>query len=281
MKVNGIEIRGRSVSGYTTAVAVPEYDLCFDCGMALYDAVQCNNVAITHGHLDHFGGIARHAYIRGMTGMAPSRFYVPRGLQGRVGQVMRFWADVQGARMAPFTVSPVEVDHRVEIGQGRTDPGRQRRFIRSFKTDHRIRSQGYVLVEERKRLNPKYQGIPGPELGRLSREGVSVNELFEVPLVAFTGDTRASVYDRDMLALKVKVLIAECTFLGDVEVEEAHHKGHTHISELAAKADLFEGVGAIVLCHFSQRYCNADIEKAIATLPAELRAKTTYLPVGR
>lgn len=271
MKVNGIEIKGRSVSGYATAVALPEYGVVFDCGMAVHDAVQAQHVCITHGHLDHFGGIARHAYIRGMTGMSPSQFYVPPWLKGRVAQMMQFWADVQEARRAPFMCETIDSTGRRVIGRNRC--------IQSFRTDHRIPSQGYTLIEQRKRLKPEYVGTPGRELGRMRREGTKFEDVFDVPLVAFTGDTRATLYDR--VRFETNVLIAECTFLEDVTVGEAQKKGHTHISELAAKADRFEGVGALVLCHFSKRYSNRDIEAAIASLPASLRAKTTYLPVGK
>jgi len=270
MKVNGIRIEGRSVSGYATTVALPEYDVAFDCGMAVHDTVQCQMVAITHGHMDHFGEVARHAYIRGMAGMSPSIFHIPASLKGRVEQVMKYWADVQEARMAPFCVKVVG-EEPVKIGKDR--------FLRSFKTDHRIKSQGYVLVEQRKRLKPEYAGTPGRELGRMRREGIDFEEVFEVPLVAFTGDTRATLYDR--VEFKAKVLIAECTFLEDVSVDEARKKGHTHISELAAKADRFEGVEALVLCHFSKRYSNTEILAALDNLPASLRAKTTFLPVGK
>ena len=272
MKVNGIEIKGRSVSGYATAIALPEYNIVFDCGMAVHDAVQAEHVCITHGHLDHFSGIARHAYIRGMTGMAKSHFIVPAWLEGRVHQTMDFWAEVQESRKAPYKVTVCQE------GGGPIWVGRNR-IIRSFKTDHRIRSQGYILVEERKRLKPEFVGTSGKELGRMRRERIQFEETFEVPLVAFTGDSRIEGFD--WLQTRAKVLIAECTFLGDVTVGEARKKGHTHITELASKAAQFKDAEALVLCHFSKRYSNKDIEKAIASLPASLRDKTTYLPVGK
>ena len=270
MKVNGIHIVGRSVSGYGTSVALPEMGLLFDCGIANYEAVQCDTVLITHGHLDHFGDVARQAYIREMTGMSPTTFIVPPWLKNAVDETFTFWAKVQRARKITFDV---RISGRTRV--------RKDRLVQAFPTNHRIKSQGYVVVDERKRLKPEYQGLPGQELGRLRREGVVFEEIFTVPMVAFTGDTRATIYDEDILALKAKVLIVECTFLDDVTVEEARKKGHTHISELAARADRFVDVGALVLTHFSKRYSNADIEAAIATLPESLREKTSYLRVGK
>lgn len=272
MKINGIEIRGRSVSGYATAIALPEFDLVFDCGMATHDAIQAENVAITHGHLDHFGGIARHAYIRGMTGMPSSQFLVPGWLVPYVHKTMRFWGEVQEARKAPYGVTAVLPEQRVNLGKGR--------FLRAFKTHHRIQSQGYVLVEERKRLKPEFVGTPGKELGRMRREGVEFEDVFEVPLVGFTGDTRARLFDS--YQPEAKVFIVEATFIDDeVTVAEARKKGHVHLDELAARPEVFDKVETLMLAHFSKRHTNADIEAAIAKLPKELREKTTFLPVAK
>lgn len=272
MKVKGFEIVGRSVSGYATTIALPEYGLAFDCGMAVHATVACEHVAITHGHLDHFGGVARHAYIREMTGMAPSQFIVPEWLVKPTHQTMQFWADVQESRKASYGCTAVPIGGQVKLDKGR--------FLRSFKTDHRVKSQGYVLFEQRKRLKPEFVGTKGKELGRLRREGVDFEETFEVPLVGFTGDTRARLFDT--YKPKAKVFIIECTFLDDTVSEaEAQKKGHIHINELARREDAFVGVGTMVLVHFSKRYKNRDIEAAIAKLPMALREKTTYLPVAK
>jgi ribonuclease Z len=273
MKVQGIEIKGRSVSGYATAIALPEYSLCFDCGMAIHHAVQSKYVAISHGHLDHFGGVARHAYIRNMTGMSASTFLVPPVLKSRVDQVLQFWAEVQEARKAP-SVTRVLSENSTSQKVGKY------RVVKAFDTDHRITSQGYVLVETRKRLKPKYIGTPGAELGRLRREGVEFEDKFEIPLVGYTGDTRYSLYNQ--YKPRARVFIAECTFIDQmVTLEKTHKKGHTHLDELARRPEIFDEVGTLVLCHFSKRYVNRDIEAAIAKLPKCLREKTTFLPVNK
>jgi len=275
MNVNGFEVRGKSVSGYTTAVTLPEYDLCFDCGVAQFDAVKCTNVAVTHGHLDHFGGVVRHAYVRGMTGAAPSRFFVPEWLVKPTHAQMQFWADVQEARKAPYDVKPVKTGGRVLMA-GSQNP----RFLQSFKTDHRVASQGYVLVEERKRLKPEFVGVEGRELGRLRREGVVFEEVVEVPLVGFTGDTCARLFET--FKPVAKLFFVECTFLdGEVSEAEAVKKGHVHLDQLARLEESFVGVEALVLHHFSARHTNRDVESALKRLPQGLREKTTYLPLAK
>jgi len=272
MRVKGIKIEGRSVSGFETVIALPEYNLCFDIGMVTHEAKMAEHVAITHGHFDHFGAVTKHAYLRGMLTMSPSKYIVPTWLEGHLHDDFAHWARVQESRKAPYSVATLKEGGRIEVGVNR--------FLRCFETNHRVRSQGYVLVEERKSLKPEYRGRPGRELGQLRAEGVQLEDVRELPLVAFTGDTRADIFDQGLLATKASVLMVECTFLGDVSEVEALDKGHIHIDQLARRAGAFKDVGALVLCHFSKRYTNAAIETAIAKLPEALRVKTTFLPVA-
>ena len=275
IEVQGIKIDGRSVSGFETVIALPEYNLCFDIGMVTHEAKQAEHVAITHGHFDHFGAVTKHAYLRGMLSMSPSQYIVPPWLVDHLHNDFAHWARVQEARKAPYGVTKLMPTGRVKIAKGR--------FLHAFATNHRIRSQGYVLVDERSKLKPEFVGTPGQELGRLRKEGVVFTDTIQVPLVAFTGDTRADVFDGiPSLVMRSKVLMVECTFLDDVTEKEALEKGHVHIDQLARRAKQFKDVGRVVLVHFSKRYTNKEIERAIRDrLPKELREKTVHLPVGK
>ena len=270
MKLCGIEIGGRSTSGFDTSVTLPEMGISLDCGQGTAQARQCETVLITHGHLDHFGGIVRHAYIRHMTNMSASVFVVPEFLEDAVHEQFRFWAKVQNAQKADYKVVVARPGEKVLLGG--------KRFTRAFKTIHRVPSQGYVIGETRKRLKPEYVGLDGRELGALRKQGVVFEDEVEVLMVAFTGDTVAKVFDQDIEALRAQVLITECTFVGDdVTIAEAHKKGHVHIDELAARAGRFQNE-AVLLTHFSHRHVREEIKDAIHRLPAELRTKTTFLP---
>lgn len=273
MKLCGIQIGGRSVSGFDTSIILPEMGISLDCGQGNAQARQCQTVLITHGHLDHFGGIVRHAYIRHMTNMPASIFVVPEHLEGAVHEQFRFWAKVQNAQKADYKV--------VVARPGETVPVGPNRFVRSFPTIHRVPSQGYVIGEKRKRLKPEFIGVEGQKLGELRRQGVVFEDEAEVLLVAFTGDTTAKVFDKDIEALRAKVLITECTFInGDVTIQEAHKKGHVHLDELVEREAKFSSNEAILLAHFSHRHNDRDIAAAVQNLPASLRAKTSFLPVG-
>jgi len=269
MRVNGIRIDGHSVSGYTTTLVLPEHKLLFDCGDASRRAVRHRDVAITHGHLDHFGDVARHANIRHLLRTPPSRFFVPPWLEDPLHKLISLWGAVQEAA-PPFEAVVVAPGERAPLGK--------KRFLEAFPTDHNLPSQGYRLIEQRRKLKPEYVGTPGPELGRLRKEGVEIEDVTEVVLFIYSGDTRAAAYDDIDLTAKVAVL--ECTFLWDKSVEEAHKKGHTHISELADRADLLDNTESVLLTHPSARYCDCALAEAIERLPTKLREKTTFLPFG-
>ena len=50
-------IQGISVGGEQTVVQVPELDLNFDIGMCPRLALAAPWVALSHGHMDHIGGL--------------------------------------------------------------------------------------------------------------------------------------------------------------------------------------------------------------------------------
>lgn len=259
MKIDGIEISGQSVSGYATAITLPELNVCFDMGFASTEAASCQNVMITHGHLDHLNDVARHAYIRNMCGAPRSRFFVPPFLVEAVHDMMTFWARIQKAKKVEYEVIPCSHGDRILIDHNR--------YVVPFRTVHRIASQGYVILEERERVKPEYVGLEGREYARLRKEGVVFSQKVDVPLVTFTGDTQAKVLDVNkcsdavQLAVSSKVFIMECTFLDDQTVEFAQSRGHTHISEIADRRERIKG--ELVLAHFSKRYTNRDIETSI------------------
>ena len=274
LKLGGIQIGGRSVSGFDTSIVLPDMGIALDCGQGQGLSRQCQTVLITHGHLDHFGGIVRHAYIRHMTNMTPSVFVVPPFLEEAVHQQFVFWARVQKAQKADYKV--------IVARPGEKIPLEGNRFARAFPTIHRVPSQGYVVGETRKRLKPEFIGTHGQRLGEMRREGIVFEDEVEVLMVAFTGDTQARIFDEDIEALKAKVLITECTFIGsDVTLEEAHKKGHIHLDELVAREGRFSGNERILLTHFSHRHDNREIEDAIDKIPASMQNKISYLPVSR
>jgi len=278
MNLAGIKIGGMSVSGIATAIALPELGICLDLGMATDEALGCQTILVTHGHLDHFHGLIRHAYIRHMTGATKTRIVCEPRLVPLIHGLFRAVEKFQMGRAPQYEVIPIS-------------PGEERRlskayFVRAFPTHHRIPSQGYILVEKRQKLKDEYRDLDGREIGRLrTEEKVEVTYTVELPLLAYAGDTKASAFDNpgELMdqVLRAKVLVTECTFLGtDQNAAFARQRGHTHMYDLAERAGLFQNE-AVLLVHFSQRYFDRLIERELAKLPEPLLSKVHFLPLGK
>ena len=51
-------VLGTSIAGESSCVQVPELDICFDMGVCPRAVLSSKVVAISHGHMDHIGGLA-------------------------------------------------------------------------------------------------------------------------------------------------------------------------------------------------------------------------------
>lgn len=62
-------IVGTSIAGETTAIQIPELDLNFDMGECPRPMLASKFVALSHGHMDHIGGLAYYFSQRRFQGM--------------------------------------------------------------------------------------------------------------------------------------------------------------------------------------------------------------------
>jgi ribonuclease Z len=226
-------------------------------------------VLFTHGHVDHLGGIASHAASRALRGMAPPTYVLPPRVVPGVEALLEAWRGLDGARLDCELVA---------LGPGDELPLKGRHLVRPFAADHFGPAQGYGIWEVREKLRPEFQGRKGAEIRDLRQAGVEVTQRTETPLVAFTGDSRIDVLDREPVLRQARLLILEVTFLDErVSVESAREKGHVHLDEVLERADLFEN-DAILMTHFSSRYNARQVREILAErLPAQLAERVTPL----
>jgi ribonuclease Z len=269
MRLAGTEVEAISIGGLETCIELPGWNLCFDIGRCPPSAVKRARVLITHAHMDHAGGIAMHAATRDLLGLPPPTYYVPRSNAEDFESLFAVWRRLDKSEL-PCTLVPCGPGDTVELGDGR--------FLRPFRSPHRVFCQGYALGRTRSRLRAELHGLPEAEIRRRATAGESVSERFESIDVAFTGDTLADVLDREPLLAAAKLLIIEVTFFDDrVPVAAARSKGHVHLDELVERADRLTN-DALLFTHASARYDHAQIERLLdAKLPAELRRRVTAL----
>ena len=264
----GIALQGVSEGGYETCIEVPGWGMALDIGRCPKTAVHRQKVLFTHAHMDHMGGIAFHAATRGLYGLEPPTYYVPRECVGAVEEFLHAARRLDRSRLACEIIG-VSPGDELPLKKGLT--------IKPFRSVHVVPTIGYSIWEKRKKLKAEFQGRPGEELARLRRDGVEITESHDFPLLAFTGDSRIEVVEREEVVRKAKVLIMEATFVDDrVTVDQCRSKGHIHLDEIAARAELFEN-RAILLTHFSGRYEASEIRAAMEGLPEGLRERVTPL----
>ena len=139
-------------------------------------------------------------------------------------------------------------------------------------------SQGYALMERRKRLKPELQGAGRDAIRQAALSGEQINEEHEHPKLVFSGDTTIEFIERSTVAQQADILIMEVTFIDErVSVESARKNGHIHLDEVIERADLFQNK-AILFTHLSARYREHEAKQVLASrLPDSLKDRVTLL----
>jgi len=244
----------------------------FDCGegtqqqmMRAKTGMKITAIFITHFHADHVLGIPGLLQTLSLQGRTePLEIYGPKGVRRFLYHLLSL-----GYASKNFDVRAIELQHGDVIR-------RQNYEIKAFKTEHNIRSIGYVLEEAMRpgkfnRERAIELGLkPGPLFSKLQHgESVFVNgreirpeDVLGPPRpgrkIVYTGDTRPceSVIQA---AENADILIHDGS-LAEAEKElaiEYMHSTVTEAAEVAAKAN----VRKLILTHISARYDDEDAKK--------------------
>jgi ribonuclease Z len=253
-------VQGISIAGEESVVQIPELDVCFDIGRCPRAALASPYVALSHGHMDHSAGLAYYFSQRHFQGMGVGTIICHPKLEEPIHNIMRAWVDLEAQR-SPYKVIPLEPDGEVEI--------KNDMFLRGFKTNHRVPSLGFAVVEKRSKLRADLAGLPQEKLIELKKQGENITQIIEVPQVCYTGDTTwGEHFDREDV-LNARILITECTFLEAGHRDRAHVGMHLHLDDIVrlmkrSKAE------AVILTHLSRRTHLATARKQIdRAIPAE------------
>ncbi|MBS1119279.1 MAG: ribonuclease family protein [Deltaproteobacteria bacterium] len=267
-------VRGISVGGVYTSLAVPELGIVFDAGASPRSTGALDTILLSHGHADHIGALPAMLGIRGLFGKTrPPRVVMPMEIVedlttalAALTKLQRFPLDIDAIGMVPGEVLALRGDLHV-------------RAIRTF---HPVPSLGYILVKRVAKLRADLVGLPGKDIATRRRAGEEVSEYEDRLELAYVTDTLVSVLDHSPELLKTRVLILECTFLDDRKTLEGARAGcHIHLDELLERADRFDNEH-IVLMHISQLYRPNEVAEILdRRVPPRLRSRIIpFVPTG-
>lgn len=264
-----VKLVGYSVAGVSTSIAYPAADVCFDVAQGLPFQIPFGTIMLTHGHMDHAGGLPYLLGQKAMRGAKPTEVFVPHALDQPLRQMMKLWGEIE-QHAYPFTMTAV--------GPGDEIPLKGNHFARVFKTYHRVPSQGYLVYARKKRLLPEYRGRTPAELGRARHQGLTIEEHYVDPVLAFTGDTKIEFLE-DEAVRHARVIVTEATYWDQKKtIANAREWGHIHLDEIIPWLDRVSAE-KIVLIHTSARYPKRLLERLlIEKIPEAHRGRVELFP---
>lgn len=259
---------GYSVAGITTSLVYDHASAVFDIGQGLPFNIPRHHYFLTHPHSDHSGGLAYMLSQRSMWSLPPAHVYVLPQFVEPLTKIVNAWHELEDFKYE-FFIHPMATDTRVELPKGYV--------IESFKTHHRVASQGYTLIKAKKKLKPEFVRLPQSQLIELKKKKTVIEDVVEERIFSFTGDTTIEVLDH--LTEPVKVLFIEATFIDDLkDVASARKWGHTHLDEIIERLPSVKAE-KIVLIHLSARYSTKFANGVLdAKVPTEYRHKIEFFP---
>ena len=254
-----MSIEGSSVAGEETWFRIHPPGLAFDVGRGAPSQAGARDLFVSHGHLDHALGVPYVLSQRTLHHQAPTRVFCPRPVAGVLGEFVAAAERLEGVEYH-YEIVGLDPGDRVEVGRDLA--------IEAFATDHVVPSLGFHLLRRRRKLKDEYRACAGAELARLRAGRVEIDDVAEDVWLSYCGDTGPGVFGLAPRLRASRLLMIECTFLGDEVRQHGSAYKHLHFDDLVDHEVELQGHEAIVLHHLSRRHSIDELRREVeARLP--------------
>jgi ribonuclease Z len=272
LRLGDLAIEGWSLAGDETWFRIRPPGLAFDTGRGAAQLAGAHDVFLSHGHLDHALGLPYVLSQRSLHQGSATRVFCPAAIAEPLAALVAAAERLEGSRYR-YEIVPLVVGARVEVGRDL--------LVEAFATDHVVPSLGYHLVRRKRRLAAGLAGLSGRELVALRERGVETSQVVEELWLSYCGDTGPRVFDLTPALFGSRILMLECTFVGDAQRGSGERYKHLHLDDIERVADRFENA-AIVLHHLSRRHrpqeLLAEIERRLPRLAPRVHLLVEGLP---
>lgn len=246
-----LTVVGGSRAGEGTLVLLPQLRLALDAGRPHRALAPMNTVLVSHGHMDHIGGLGYWASQRYLNSMGPGTVMAPAEIADDVRALLETMARLEGGR--PYDVAITAVD------------AGDRRALRAdfeldfFSTDHWVPTLGCRVTWRTQRLLAGLADLSGEEIARRRRAGLQVTAERRVALLAYCADSGPGLFASCPSVLAAEVVIVECSFFRPGDRDRAVRYGHMHLDDLLAVSEHLT-CRHLVLLHASRRQRLREVE---------------------
>lgn len=267
LRFGDLRIEGWSRAGDETWFRVHPPGLALDVGRGASQLAGSQDVFVSHGHLDHCLGLPYVLSQRSLHRLVHTRVYCPAETAEPLIQLISAAERLERAQYR-YDVIPLSPGDRVDVGRSLA--------MQAFAVDHVVPTLGFHLIRAKRRLAAPYAGLDAAELVTLRQQGVETSEVVEEVWLSYCADTGPGVFDLEPRLFDSRVLMMECTFLGEKHRDKGERFKHLHLEDIEARAGEFRNQ-ALVLHHLSRRYRVAELRSEVDRRMPELAPRIHLL----
>jgi len=250
---------GYSRSAYRTGFFLQGLNIMLDGGPQCFKKI--DHIFITHSHGDHIAELPFSMIQDIPNEESKITLYCPAEAETELRKyIMQLHntnslKDTSAVTASYYNLVPIAQEHTIR----RIYINKQLMELETVGADHSVPTVIYGFSVVKDKLDPKYVGLTGKEIGALRRTGEKVTIEFVDKKFCYVLDTSIETIKTNPQFLTYPVVIIECSFLLDDECDLATQKKHIHWNHLRPYVESNPAT-LFILTHFSLRYRDQEIK---------------------